>query len=161
MNKIIFKKPYIYYFIIIFFVYLTLNIIFSQFYITIRYIPKYLETINWFELLTSLIFSLIIAFLVSLTVLTSYLKYKERKNIKKGVALSAIGTTSGFAAGICTACVAGLFPFIFSLFGISFSWLSLPFKGLEFQLLVIIILLLSLYFLNKKPKNLNQKLFKS
>ena len=78
------------------------------------------------------------------------MKYRQRQKIKKGVAIAALGTTSGFAAGVCTACVAGIFPFIFSLFGISFSWLSLPFKGLEFQVLVIILLLTSLHLLNKR-----------
>jgi len=150
MIKEVFKKPYIYFFILILIVYLTLNILISQFYITLRYIPKYIDTINWFELTLSILFTLVIAFLVSLTILLSYIKNKQRQKIKKGVAIAALGTTSGFAAGVCTACVAGVFPFIFSLFGISFSWLSLPFKGLEFQLLVIILLLTSLHLLNKR-----------
>jgi len=150
MIKEVFKKPYIYFFILILIVYLTLNILISQFYVTLRYIPKYIDTINWFELTLSILFTLVIAFLVSLTILLSYIKYKQRQKIKKGVAIAALGTTSGFAAGVCTACVAGVFPFIFSLFGISFSWLSLPFKGLEFQLLVIILLLTSLHLLNKR-----------
>ena len=150
MIKEVFKKPYIYFFILILIVYLTLNILISQFYITLRYIPKYIDTINWLELTLSILFTLVIAFLVSLTILLSYMKYRQRQKIKKGVAIAALGTTSGFAAGVCTACVAGIFPFIFSLFGISFSWLSLPFKGLEFQLLVIILLLTSLHLLNKR-----------
>lgn len=150
MIKEVFKKPYIYFFILILIVYLTLNILISQFYVTLRYIPRYIDTINWFELTLSILFTLVIAFLVSLTILLSYIKNKQRQKIKKGVAIAALGTTSGFAAGVCTACVAGVFPFIFSLFGISFSWLSLPFKGLEFQLLVIILLLTSLHLLNKR-----------
>jgi len=150
MIKEVFKKPYIYFFILILIVYLTLNILISQFYITLRYIPKYIDTINWLELTLSILFTLVIAFLVSLTILLSYMKYRQRQKIKKGVAIAALGTTSGFAAGVCTACVAGIFPFIFSLFGISFSWLSLPFKGLEFQVLVIILLLTSLHLLNKR-----------
>jgi len=149
MIKSVFKRPYIYFFILIFIVYLTLDIIISQFYVTIRYIPKYLNTINWFELGLSIFLTLVIAFLVSLTLLLSYLKYKQRQNVKKGLTVAALGTTGGFAAGVCTACVAGIFPFIFSLFGISFSWLSLPFKGLEFQIFVIILLIISLYLLNK------------
>ena len=151
MIKQVFKKPYIYFFILIFIFYLTLNVLISQFYVTIRLIPLYLDTINWLELGLSIFLTLIIAFLVSLTILLSYIKYKQRQNIKKGITVAALGTTGGFAAGVCTACVAGVFPFIFSLFGISFSWLSLPFKGLEFQVLVIILLLLSLFLLNREP----------
>src|SRR3989338_8107280 len=117
MIKQALKKPYVYFFILIFFVYLTIDVLLSQFYITI---------------------------------LISYIKYKQRQNIKKGAAVAAIGTTGGFAAGVCTACVAGIFPFVFSLFGVSFSWISLPFNGLEFQVFVIILLIISLYLLNKK-----------
>ena len=150
MIKQALKKPYVYFLILIFFAYLTIDTLISQFYITIRYIPKYLDTINWLELSLSILFTLIISILVSLTILISYIKYKQRQNIKKGAAVAAIGTTGGFAAGVCTACVAGIFPFVFSLFGVSFSWISLPFNGLEFQVFVIILLIISLYLLNKR-----------
>ncbi|MBI2498806.1 hypothetical protein HYV88_01030 [Candidatus Woesearchaeota archaeon] len=152
MIKQVFKKPYLYFFILIFLVYLTLNVIISQFYITIQYIPKYLETINWLELILSGIFSLIIGILISISAVLVYIKYKERKKIKKQTFLASLGTIGGFSTGICSACVAGLFPLIFSLFGISFSFLSLPFKGMEIQLLIILILTSNLYFLNKEKK---------
>ena len=138
-----------YYFILVFLIYLILNVIFSQFYITIQYIPKYLETIKWQELIISALLSLIIGFLVSLNSILVYLRYKERKNIKKQTFFASLGTIGGFATGVCSACVAGLFPLIFGLFGISFSFLSLPLKGIEIQLLVILILLINLYFLKK------------
>ncbi|MBI4159058.1 hypothetical protein HY500_02250 [Candidatus Woesearchaeota archaeon] len=149
MIKQVFKKPYLYYFILIFLIYLILNVIFSQFYITIQYIPKYLETIKWQELITSALLSLAIGFLVSLNSLLVYIKYKERKNVKKQGILATLGIMGGFATGVCSACVAGLFPLIFGLFGISFSFLSLPLKGIEIQILVILILLINLYFLKK------------
>jgi len=147
--KQVFKKPYLYYFILIFLIYLILNVIFSQFYITIQYIPKYLETIKWQELIISALLSLAIGFLVSLNSLLVYIKYKEKNNVKKQGILATLGTIGGFATGVCSACVAGLFPLIFGLFGISFSFLSLPLKGIEIQLLVILILLINLYLLKK------------
>ncbi len=152
MIKTVFKKPYVYYFFLIFFSYLILNVIISEFYVTIQYIPKYLETIKWSELVLSGIFTLIIGFLISVNSILIYLKYKERKNVKKQTLVTSIGTVGGFATGVCTACVAGLFPLIFGLFGVSFSFLSLPFKGMEIQLLIILILSVNLYYLNKEKK---------
>lgn len=149
MIKQVFKKPYVYYFILVFLIYLILNIIVSQFYITIQYIPKYLETIKWQELIFSALLSLTIGFLVSLNSILLYIKYKERKNVKKQGFFAALGAIGGFATGVCSACVAGLFPLIFGLFGISFGFLSLPFKGIEIQLLVVLILLINLHFLKK------------
>ncbi len=149
MIKQVFKKPYVYYFSLVFLIYLILNIAFSQFYITVQYIPKYLETIKWQELIVSALLSLAIGFLVSLNSILVYLRYKERKNIKKQTFFASLGIIGGFFTGICSACVAGLSPLIFSLFGISFSFLSLPLKGIEIQLLVVLILLINLYLLKK------------
>lgn len=147
--KEILKKPYCYWLIFIFVLYITLAVVMSQFYITIQYIPKYLATIKWSELILGVLFTLIIAFLVSVNSVLLYKKYKERINIKRSSIIASVGTVGGFATGVCTACVAGLFPFIFSLFGITFTWTFLPFNGLEIQLLVILSLSLSLYFLVK------------
>ena len=72
--------------------------------------------------------------------------------MKKQTALATLGTLEGFATGVCSACVAGLFPLIFGFFGVSFSFLSLPLKGMEIQLLIILILSINLYFLNKEKK---------
>jgi len=149
MIKKIFKSPYIYFLILIFLGYSISNIIISQFYITIQYIPKYLETIRWGELLLSGIFSLAIGILIAINSILIYIKFKERKKIKKQALLVSLGTVGGFATGVCSACVAGLFPLIFGLFGVSFSFLSLPFKGMEIQLLVIGILIINTYILTK------------
>lgn len=144
--KEVFVTPYLYGFIIVFLLYIALAIIISQFYITIIYIPKYLQTIKWSELIVGILFTLIIAFLVSINSVLSYKKYKQKKNIRKCAAITSVGTIGGLSTGVCSICVSGLFPFIFSLFGITFTWTFLPFNGLEIQLLVIILLSLSLYF---------------
>ena len=149
--KRIFKKPYIYWVIGIFLVYMILNILVSQFYITVQYIPYYLKTINWSELILGAIFSLTIGILISINTVYTYIRYKERKKYKAEGALTCAATIGGFATGVCSACVTGLIPLIFSLLGISFSWGALPFKGLEVQALVIIVLLASLYW-NLKSK---------
>ena len=77
-------------------------------------------------------------------------KYKERKRCLEGNTLAGIGALGGLITGICPLCVTGLFPLIFGLFGISFSLVSLPFKGLEVQVGVIILLSISTYLLSKK-----------
>ena len=146
----LFKRPYLYWVIGIFIFYLTLNVLFSEFYVTIKYIPFYLGQIHWAELLLSVFFVLVIAALVAMNSVTAYLKYQERKNVKKGTALSCLATVGGMATGVCPACVTGLFPLILSTFGVTFSWGMLPFKGLEVQVFVIGVLGVSFYLLHRK-----------
>jgi len=147
--KKLFKKPYIYLTIIIFIIYIILSIFISGFYNTIPLILKYANQISWLKLSFSLILTLIIGFLVSLNAVSFYIKYQERKKCTEAVTAASIGTLTGLAAGVCPLCVVGLFPLIFSVFGISFTFASLPFQGIEVQLFAIIILSISLKMLNK------------
>ncbi len=146
----IFKKPYIYWTISIFLFYIILNILISGFYSTIQLISIYAKTVNWVDLSISIILSIIIGGLVSINVTYSYILYKERNNCLEENTLTGIGTLGGLATGICPLCVTGLFPLISGLLGISFSFASLPFKGLEIQAIAIILLLISLYLLRKR-----------
>ena len=135
----------------IFLVYTSLNVIISQFYTTIRYIPYYLNAVKWGELSLGAIFSLVIGILISVNTVYTYIRYLERKRYKARGALTCAAAIGGLATGVCSACVAGIIPLIFSILGLSFSWASLPFKGMEIQLAVIVLLLISLY-LNRKSK---------
>lgn len=145
--KRFFSRPYVYWFISIFVGYLILDIIFSGFYNTIPLIIIYASTVNWLKLGVSLLLTLIIGLLVSLTAVFSYIKYKERKECRKGAALAGIGGVGGLIAGVCPLCITGIFPLLLSLFGISFSFASLPFQGIEIQILVVVILFVSLWIL--------------
>ena len=145
--KNVFKKPYTYWLSGIFILYITIAVVISQFYITVQYIPRYLDTIKWTELAMGVILTLIIAILVATNSVFLYIKYNQRKNTKKPMVITSLGTIGGFAGGVCSACVSGLFPFIFALFGVTFTWTFLPFNGLEVQGLSIVLLSLSLYFL--------------
>ena len=136
----------------IFIVYLVITIYISEFYITAKHIPHYIQTIEWSKLIASILLALIIASLVSINSVYAYIKHK-RRNVKKEEGLICVATIGGFATGVCPACVTGLFPIIFSYFGLSFSFLSLPFQGLEIQVLIIVILVASLYFLQKNEWN--------
>ena len=148
--KILFKKSYVYFIILIFLVYLSLDIILNGFYNTISLILVYAETVNWFKLGISLFLTLAIGFLIAFNSVLIYVKYKERKKCKKEFTLSSVGAIGGLVAGVCPLCVTGLIPLILSLAGVSFSLASLPFQGIEVQVLVVIILLVSLINLSRK-----------
>jgi len=146
--KKIFKKPYIYWFLGIFATYLILNILISGFYNTIPLVLIYFKTVDWLKLGISLIFTFVIGFLVSLNAVLIYIKYKERKKCK-GVGLASAGSVGGLIVGVCPLCVSGIFPLVLGLAGISFSFGTLPFQGIEVQVLVILILYISYRRLSK------------
>ena len=149
MMKSIFKKPYLFWLIAIFILYLSLNILLSGFYNTIPLILKYAATVNWFKLVISIILTLAIGVFVSLNSVLVYIKYKERKACKKESLLTGAGIFGGIATGVCPLCIAGIFPLLLSLLGISFSFASLPFQGIEIQALVLILLIASFVNLKK------------
>src|SRR3989344_6156654 len=140
--KQVFKKPYIYWFFGIFIFYLMLNILISGFYNTIPLIIIYFNTLNWLKLGFSLILTLTIGLLVSLNSILVYIKYKERKRCK-GLGAASAGTVGGLMVGVCPLCITGILPLVFGLIGISFSFASLPFQGIEIQILVALILFIS------------------
>ncbi len=145
-----FDKKRVAWIIVIFLAYMTLNIIISEFYITARYVPLYLQTINWTELVTSAILSIIIGVLVSVNTVLLFKKVRQRSVKKEGV-LTCTGTAIGLSTGVCTAC-SSLIPLIFGLGGVSFGWGSLPLRGIEVQIATVIILGTSLYFIARKEK---------
>ncbi|KKR15047.1 hypothetical protein J4233_02890 [Candidatus Pacearchaeota archaeon] len=148
--KIILNKPYVYFVILIFLVYVSLNVILSGFYNTIPLILVYAKTLNWFKLGISLFLTLLIGLLIAFNSVLIYAKYKERRKCKKKITLSSAGAIGGLITGVCPLCVTGLIPLILGLAGISFSLASLPFQGIEVQVLVVIILLVSLINLSKR-----------
>ena len=148
--KRLLKKPHIFWIIGIFLIYMAINILISQFYVTIQFIPHYLETIKWPVLILSAALSITIGILISISTVYLYIRYQERRSAKNQGALVCAAAIGGLATGICSVCVAGIVPLLFSFLGITFSFGALPFKGMEIQSLIIIILLASLYSLNKK-----------
>jgi|SRR3989344_4716377 len=148
--KTIFEKPYIYFVILIFLVYLLLNIFLSGFYNTIPLILVYAKTLNWFKLGASLFLTFVIGLLIAFNSVLIYIKYQERKKCKNEMALSSVGAVGGLVIGVCPLCFIGLIPLLLGIAGISFSLASLPFQGIEIQVLVVIILLASLINLSRK-----------
>ena len=119
--KILFKKPYVYFVILIFLVYIALNVILSGFYSTIPLILVYAKTVNWLKLGVSLFLTLTIGALIALNSVLIYIKYKERKKCRKELSLSSAGAIGGLVTGVCPLCITGLIPLIFGFIGVSFS----------------------------------------
>mgnify|MGYP001603402680 CR=1 FL=1 len=149
--KLAFKKPYIYFIVLIFLIYIGLNALLADSFI--KSVLIYYKTVNWTKLGISLALTIAIGILVAINSVYFYIRYKEKTNLKKcknaGV-VGGIGTIGGLAAGICPLCVTGLLPLILSVLGISFSFASLPFEGIEIQFAVLFLLIVSLYMLEKK-----------
>jgi len=141
--KQLLKKPYIFWLAGIFVFYLVLNVLISGFYNTIPLIIIYFKTVNWLKLGISLILTLVIGFLVSLNGVLIYIKYKERKKCRNEITLSSAGAVGGLITGVCPLCITGLIPLVLGIFGVSFSLASLPFQGIEIQVLVALILFIS------------------
>ena len=148
MRKI-FRKPFVYWFFGIFIFYLIANILISGFYNIVPLIVIYFKTVNWLKLGVSLILTLVIGFLVSLNGVLIYIKYQERRKCR-GVGTAGVGTLGGLIVGVCPLCVTGLFPLILGAVGISFSFGSLPFQGIEIQFLVALILFINYRQISKK-----------
>lgn len=148
--RILFKKPYFYFVVLVFFIYIILDVVLSGFYNTVPLILVYAKTVNWFKLIISLLLTLTIGILIAFNSVLVYIKYKERKRCKEEITLSSIGAVGGLVTGVCPLCVTGIIPLTLSFIGISFSLASLPFQGIEIQVLVVIILLISLYLLKKR-----------
>jgi len=119
--KILLKKPYIYFVILILLVYLLLNIFISGFYNTIPLILVYAKTLNWFKLGISIFLTIIIGALIAFNSVLIYVKYKERKKCKRELSLSSAGAIGGLVTGVCPLCVTGLIPLILGFIGVSLS----------------------------------------
>ena len=142
------KRPYLYWTVGITFVYYLINIILSQFYTTIELIPYYLGSINWMDFLSSIVLSGTIAFLIGINSVLVYIKQKERTLRKEG-AIACAATLGGFSTGICSACISGAIPLILTYFGVTLSFVALPFDGMEIQGIIIALLIVNIFWVTK------------
>jgi hypothetical protein len=148
--KYLFKKPYVLFVLGIFAFYLILSVFISGFNNTLPLIFKYASSVNWFKLGISLFFTLLIGVLVALNTVSIFVRYRERQNCRKQGILAGIGSAGGLVVGVCPLCITGIFPLLLSFIGVSFSFASLPFQGLEIQALIVVLLGVSLWMLEKK-----------
>ena len=148
--KKVFKKPYVYWFVGIFILYLIINLLISGFYDTIPLIIANAKTVSWFKLAISLFLSFTIGFFVAVNSIYVYMIYKQRKTCKIGTTTTSLGTIGGLITGFCPVCITGLFPLMLGFLGISFSLASLPFQGIEIQFVVLLLLIFSYKMIEKE-----------
>ena len=143
----LFKKPYIFYFIFIFLVYIGLNIWINQTYSILPVLGGFSKVF----LIPYLLFSfLIIPFLVALTINLTIIKFKEASLISgKDGGFTFLGVFGGIFGGACPGCFVGLFPAFLGLFGITASLSILPLYGLEIQMISIALLIVAVIFLTR------------
>lgn len=161
IKKAVFERPYVFYFWLIFILYITLNVIINQNYITFKtFFTSYRPSFY----VPYIIFNLIVSFLVPLNINLAILKFKDLSfNTKGEEGISVLGVIAGLIGGSCPGCIAGLFPAILGLFGVSAGLSILPFYGLEIQALSIVLLIIGAVLLSRETvckipnKKLNKK----
>lgn len=146
-----FKGRYLFLFVLIFFLYIGLNVYLNELYVSLDIWSSY----NMLFLIPFALFNfLIVPFLIALTVNLSVLRFKEAgtgfdfKDSSKA-SVGGIGALSGLVAGACPGCFVGLFPAFAGFFGINAGLSSLPFLGLELQALSALLLLTAAFLLTK------------
>lgn len=161
----VFQRPYLFWIAGISFAYITLNLFLSKFYLTLWYVPYFLDTLNWRDFLLSVGFTVFIGVLVAVNMVLAYLHYQENRKLhaskscishdRKATAFASIGAFFGLAIGVCSACTPLLFPFLFSIFGISLTWSTVPINGLHIQLLLSVLLLANIYYFQREHTKKN------
>ena len=147
IKKAVFESPYVFYFIIIIFLYLGVNIWVNKIYVTA---PTLFTTYRLSFAIPYLLFNLFIALLVALNINLAIIKIREYKEINKASGFTAIGIFGGILSGACPGCFVGLFPAFVGLFGVSATLGNLPFYGLEIQALSIVLLIIGAVLLSRE-----------
>ena len=152
LKRVVFSKPYIYYFIAIFAGYFVLNGWVNQLQVTGLTI---FTTYRLSYAIPFSVFLLIIPALVALNFNLVVCKFQDIKRMGKrgslGVGgLGGFGVFAGLVGGACPGCLVGLFPAVVGIFGIVGTSLSvLPYNGLEIQAFSVLLLLIGGFYLTK------------
>lgn len=146
IKNVIVKKPYSYYFIVIFLAYLGLNIWLNQSFETF-------DVFNGYRLgfiIPFYILNFVTAFLVAVNLNLIFVKFKDFKQMNKTGGFTAFGIFLGFVGGACPGCFAGVFPALVGIFGASLTLSALPLNGLEIQVAASLILMASIFLLTRE-----------
>ncbi len=146
MREALLSKPYSFYFLLFFFLYLALNIYINELHITygvmihnpIYGVPMVLLTVS-------------IALFVALSINLMIMKFKELKKVNGGVGgITTLAIFLGIMGGACPGCIVGLFPVVMGMFGgAAFSLSVLPFYGLELQAASLVLLIIGTRLMSK------------
>ena len=145
IKKATLTKPYFYYFIFIFLVYIINNIFVNKIYIT----APLLFTFNLNIIIPFLFFSILVGLLVAMNLNLVILKFKELRQINKESGFTFVGIFGGLLGGACPSCFVGLFPAFIGLFGVTATLSSLPFFGIEILIVSAGFLLISIFLLTR------------
>lgn len=137
------KRPFIFSFFIIIFLYLIINVSINE---TIFTIPGLINVSPIFSLFF-IILGILVASLVAANINLIYVKFKALEGLGKGSGLTALGAFGGLLGGACPACFVGLLPAALGLFGVAISLGDFPLYGLEIQIISVIVLMISLFLL--------------
>tara|TARA_Y100000310_G_C20665617_1_gene807319 strand:- start:1679 stop:2188 length:510 start_codon:yes stop_codon:yes gene_type:complete len=142
---------YIVSFVVVFFIYLGINVYVNQLYVTGLGIFSMYRT---FFAIPFIFFLFLVPGLVALNVNLVVYKFKDLKLMSKRGRAGAgsvgfLGISAGLIGGACPGCFAGLFPAAVGIFGVTATLSSLPFNGLEVQLASSVLLFVSIYFLTR------------
>ena len=92
-------------------------------------------------------FLLVFSLLAALSLTLHIYKYEKIKNAKIGKSgIGAVGFVLAFFTSACTVC----YPLILTAIGIPAALAVLPFGGFELQIISILVLLASIYFVSKE-----------
>ena len=96
--------------------------------------------------LRNFLFLVVFSLLMSLSIILHIFKFNESKKITVGK--EGIGFLGGFL-GLFTSACSVCYPLILTTLGIPTALVLLPFGGLELQILSILLLLMSIYFVSR------------
>lgn len=148
IKRAILEKPYIFYFIGIFLVYVALNLFINKIYVNLSLFTSFAL---WFRIPYLLFGFLLIPTLAALTINLSIIKFKEMRRVKSKSSggFTFLGMFGGILGGACPGCFVGLFPAFLGLFGVTASLSILPFYGLEIQAASVGFLVMAIILLTR------------
>lgn len=141
------RRPYVFYFIGIFFLYLGINILVNKSFVVL---PNFFNLYKPSFAISFLFLNLITALLVAINLNLVILKFKELKLLSKIGSTTSMGVFGGILGGACPGCFVGLFPAFVGLFGLTATLSSLPLHGLEIQIASSALLVLSIFLLTNE-----------
>ena len=139
-------RPYTYWLASIIVTYLALDVVINKLHVT----AETFFTSRASFVIPFLLFTLIVAVLVGISINLVILKFRELRTMSRASGITAAGIFGGLLAGACPGCIVGLFPAFVGLFGISAGLGILPLFGLELQLISVALLLVAIFFLTRE-----------
>lgn len=139
-------KKYIIFFIIIFIFFISIYTLLDSFNISYK---EMIQDYGVYLVVINIILNIIMAFLSAISLNLSAANVSIMGKDLKGSNLSFISVIFGLLTYGCTSCVIGFF----STIGIAFSVSILPFAGLPYKLISLVLLLIGLYLVIRGIKN--------